>query len=117
MGPVGLIALAWLSMMHRAWQMAEAGQPLPSLRFETLKRHPECVTQAIFERCGLPAGDVERALGALQTDSQRGSVVGRERTSKFELSARDRLTIRDVLSRHPVIDRPDFELPAPLVSR
>ena len=69
----------------------------------------------LFRRFGLSPGDTELALLALADDSQRGSVVARQRTSRFELRARDKQVIRQVLAKHPAINRPDYQLPAAIV--
>jgi hypothetical protein len=128
LGPVGLIALSWLSMMHRALietRSVSEDEPLSqpalahasgsdgrflTLRYETLMADPRAAMERVLSHCCIPPGDVETALAALDEDSQRGSVVGRERRGSYELSRRDRDAIRAVLERHPVINRPDFEL-------
>jgi hypothetical protein len=131
MGPIGMLALSWLSMMHRAHTLTRSAsedssvarsvsedEPSPqparsdflTLRYETLMADPRAVMERVLTHCRIPSGDVETALAALDEDSQRGSVVGRERRGSYELSPSDRDAIRAVLSRHPVINRPDFEL-------
>jgi hypothetical protein len=111
LGPVGLAALSWLSMMDRAWQLSQTARPLPSLRYEDFLRDPRAAAERIFALVGLPASEIEPALTALSSDSQAGSVVSRARKRSYTLSPRDRATIRTVLARHPVINRPDHTLP------
>jgi hypothetical protein len=139
LGPVGLLTLSWLSMMHRALietrsvsedssetrSVSEGEAPSQpalahasgsdkreflTLRYETLMADPRAAMERVLSHCCIPPSDVETALAALDQDSQRGSVVGRERRGSYELSRRDRDEIRAVLERHPVINRPDFEL-------
>ncbi len=115
LGPVGMLTLAWLSMMDCAWRISQTEKPLPTLRYEELIGDPPHVMRELFRRFGLSPGDTELALLALADDSQRGSVVARQRTSRFELRARDKQVIRQVLAEHPVINRPDYQLPAAIV--
>lgn len=111
LGAVGLTALSWLSVMHRAWSLAEAGRPIKSLRYERLVADPETALRRIVEHAGLPTEGLASALEVRSRDSQQGTILERERRARYALSQADREMIRRVLARHPVINRSDFELP------
>lgn len=105
LGPVGMLTISWLSMMQRAEALA-----LPSLRYENMMRDPHAALERLLVRCGIDGRDIDVALGALEKDSQAGSVVARKKTSRYELSERDRGIIRSVLASHGAIPAVDYPM-------
>ena len=114
MGAVGMLAVMWLSAMHRVLELQEQGVPWTVLRYEELVQSPERVLREVFAACELPAERLPAAERALQHDSQRGSMMARTAVRRWRLRERDRRTIAEVLARHPRIRTPGFILPGTL---
>ena len=110
MGAVGIVAIAWLSAMERCVQLIRSGMRIHPLRYDDLIATPEAVTAALIAHCRLPPEAQPPMLAAMHDDSQRGSVIARERQRGYELSPRDKDTIRIVLARSEIIDGPDHEI-------
>ena len=110
MGPVGILAAAWVSAMERCVKLLEDGLQLPAFRYEDLVAQPESTLDRLIRHCQLPPESLAKMLGALEGDSQRNSVISRQHQREIELSQRDKDTIRMVLSKSDIIDGVDFEI-------
>jgi hypothetical protein len=114
MGPVGLLAVAWLSAMEKCLALQRAGVPIKPIRYDDLVAQPEIVAAEVLDYCGLSQELIPQMLTPLGRDSQAGSVIERSRQQRYELSPRDREIIRDVLARSDIVDSGDFRIPGTL---
>jgi hypothetical protein len=111
MGPIGLLAIAWVSAMERCAKLLAANMQIMPIHYDDLVARPEFVANQIAEHCGLNAQDIPQMLTAVDDDSQADSVVERSRQQRFDLTDDDRRIIGDVLARSDIIDSGDFRLP------
>jgi hypothetical protein len=112
--PIKLLVLIWLSVMHRYLAMHNQGIPMLAIQYETLVSAPQPALRAIFEYSGLPAECVGLAEGAFAEDSQKGTILSRERLDKAKLSDLSPELIaqlREVLAAHPPVQTPDYVAP------
>ena len=109
MGAAGLLAIAWVSAMECCATVAGAGMDIRPIRYRDLIGPDRLTTMgSLLEHCGLPAAAAGTMAVALARDSQAGSIVARTRQEKYELTERDRASIRLVLSRSDVVDGEGF---------
>jgi hypothetical protein len=114
---IGLImGLMWLNNMDICYQMIEGGHPILPVRYEALKADPITVMEKIFEYCDVPPFS-ERALAEIfATDSRAGTGIARDQISqkKWDFDPEFLVTLRQVITEHPVIRTPDYILPGTL---
>ena len=115
MGPVGVLAMAWVSSMERCVRLLRDGLTMPAIRYDDLVAHPESIAAQLTQICGLPDSSVNQMREVMDRDSQQGTVIDRGQQRNYELSRQDRDTIRLVLSRSDIIDSVDFQIPGTLV--
>jgi hypothetical protein len=112
--PIKLLALPWLSTMHKYLSLHAQGIPMMAVRYETLVASPLPALRAVFEYCGLPVEAAEIAEEAFAEDSQKGTPLSRDRVahgSRTELAPELLAQLREVIHEHPPVDRPDFVVP------
>lgn len=113
-GPVGMLAMAWVSAMEKCISLQAAGVPIKPIHYDDLIARTELVAADVLDHCGLRQDLVSTMLAPMGRDSQAGSVIERSRRQRYELTPRDRQIIRDVLSRSDIIDSGDFRVPGTL---
>jgi hypothetical protein len=87
-----------------------------AVQYETLISAPEAALRAIFEYCGLPVDQASHAAGAFAEDSQKDTLLSRDRVraAKSDLAPELLAQVREVLREHPPTQTPDFVLPGSL---
>ena len=110
MGPVGVLAVAWVSAMECCVTLARDGMRIPAICYEDLITEPEKVAAGLEQFCNLPPGSSSAMLYGMDADSQRGSVIARDNQKEYELSPGDRDTIRMVLARSDIIDSGEYRI-------
>lgn len=111
LGPVGLLAMGWVSAMERYMELHRNGMPLVALRYEDLTARAETTAAELLERCDLDPSLASRMLATANDDAQLGSALERRRQQRYELTAADRDVMRRVLSRSDTIDSGEFHVP------
>ena len=114
MGLPGLLALAWLSSLHRYLELREAGRPIAAVLYDDLVAHPASMWKGIVSHYGMESSATGNALAALSEDSQRGTVLGVDRRTSWTMGDEERSVILGVLGRHPVLRSPEVRLPGTL---
>jgi hypothetical protein len=112
-----MLGLWWLIIMEAYLRQAARGIPILPVRYADLNAHREQVLAAIFTYCGLPTEQVAQTLSVFEHDSQAGSFLARENPSEgnaLRLTDEQIAEITTILARHPVINVPDFIVPATL---
>lgn len=106
------IALMWLSGMERYMQLHESGFDMLAIRFESWQESPRETALAMLDYCGLNISD-EVLNEVLHHDSQEGTHLSRETLSKKEreLTEEDINLLNNLLQEHPLVQKPDFEVP------
>ncbi|MBW4508988.1 MAG: sulfotransferase [Scytonematopsis contorta HA4267-MV1] len=109
-----LYTIMWLSVMQRYLLLCQKGIPILAFRYEDLIVEKQQIVTAIFNYCGLPISEVANGCKAFEKDSQSGSDLSRENTSKndreldmLEISQK----INALLQKHPQIKISDFIAP------
>ena len=114
MGLPGLLALSWLSSLHRYLEIHDAGLPVAAVVYDDLVSHPESMLGRIFSHCRLESNTAGIARNALSEDAQRGTVLGVEQRTPWTIAADERSVILGILERHPVLRAPDVRVPGTL---
>jgi hypothetical protein len=116
--PMKMLALLWLSPMHRYMAWHAQGIPMLAVQYETLVSAPLEALQHIFEYCGLPVEKAEVAVAAFAEDSQKNTPLSRDRVRAAErgdLAPELLAQLREILRDHPPTQTPDFVVPNSLV--
>ncbi len=111
------VTLIWLSHMERYLAQHARGIPMLTMRYEDLNQKRKQALSTIFNYCGLPVDQVAQTLSAFEGDSQAGTILAREKpneSNSLRLTEEQIAEIKTILSRHPVINTPDFVLPGTL---
>jgi hypothetical protein len=109
-----LLALLWLSPMHRYLALHAQGIPILAIQYETLVSATIPALEAIFDYCGLPTEQVTTAADAFAEDSQKNTPLARDRVRTQDLgdlTPELLVQLREVLAEHPPIVIPDFVVP------
>ena len=114
--PVKLLALVWVSVVHRYLELQAQGIPMLAVQYETMVADPDTALRAIFEYCGLPAGRVDVAKEAFGEDSQKGTPISRDRVRAQQRNLPQKYLdeVREVLREHPPTVTADFVAPGSL---
>ncbi len=105
MGAAGLLAIAWVSAMERWAELKRDGMDILAIRYDDLTGPSrEATIAGLLDHCHLPASAMDLMIQAQGDDSQAESPVARARQQPYELTARDREIIRQVLSRSDAVD-------------
>jgi len=89
------------------------GIDIRAIKYEDLVEHPVEATRAIFQFCNLPGELVEKAVKALNSDSQRHSPLNMKNFSKVNKTA---LNEQDKMQAHAICDQMDLpRIPEPCV--
>lgn len=107
-------SIMWLRVMERYMELREKGMPGLAVRYEDLKANPKETMRKIVEYCGFSNANMEAVYDVLEKDSQAGSAFSQENLGqkKFEMTDVHRADLAKVLQAHPVINSPDFMVPA-----
>jgi hypothetical protein len=112
-----MLGVNWVSPIERYLHLAEQGIPMLPVRYEDMKRNTLPVMEAIFSYCDVASTNRHDLRQVLNKDSQAGSLLARDVTQNRQFGRR-KLTVmhelHELLTRHPVIMRPDFEVPGTL---
>jgi hypothetical protein len=111
------LALNWLLSTQRYLEQSAHQFPVLAVRYADLNGRREQTLAAIFAYCGLPVDQVSQTLGAFAGDSQAGTMLAREKPTEgnaIRFTDAQISEIKGILSRHPVINVPDFMLPGTL---
>ena len=114
---VEFLTLWWIAIIECYLTRYERGFPILAVNYPDLSRQREATLRAIFDYCGLPVEQIQRALGAFERDSQAGTFLARENPAegnKLRLSEAQIDEIKRILVRHPVIKTADFVVPGTL---
>ena len=114
MGLPGLLALAWLSSLHRYLELREAGRSIAAVVYDDLVTHPASMWKGIVTHFGMESSAAGNALAALSEDSQQGTVLGVDRRASWTMGDEERSVILGVLGRHPVLRSPEVRVPGTL---
>jgi hypothetical protein len=112
--PMKVLTVMWVSMLQRYLAFHKKGIPILALQYETLAAEPEAVLRTLFEYWGLAADQVPRALGAFAEDSQKGTLLSRDRVGSATRGGLDPewlAQMREVLQSYPEVSKPDVVLP------
>jgi hypothetical protein len=115
-----ILALLWLSPMHRYLALHAQAIPMLAIQYETLVSATMPALEAIFEYCGLPRDQVTIAAGAFAEDSQKNTPIARDRLrvqDSGDLTAELLAQFREILVEHPPTVTPDFVAPNSLELR
>lgn len=107
-------AMVWLSVMQRYLELNQTGMPGIAIRYKDIKTAPHETLQRIFEYCGLTTTNMEPVYQVLEKDSQAGSAVAQKvlTQKKYILTEADLADLARLLKAHPIIQSPDFVVPA-----
>ena len=78
-------------------------QMIYPIKYEDILATPEDTVKRIFERLKIDTDHLERSVSSLSRDSQRGSLVGRNKLKtvyKREMSITDRINANAILSKY-----------------
>ena len=98
-------ALMWIMACHNYMRHRQQGLKIAGFRYEDFVANPLRNGQALFRYLDLPEQWAEKALPALDIDSQRASPISREALAgkgTWTLSAQDRIWIDRVCERYGV---------------
>lgn len=104
LGPVGLLTMAWISMIRKYLDLTAAGKRFVAVQYDDLVSDPENIVRQLLSKCRLPGSGLDSALAELARDSQRGSMVDRRRVRKYRLDAQGRRMIDSLLEREDAMD-------------
>lgn len=109
------LACWWTAVIE--WYLAQHahGVPAMAVSYADLVATPEETLAAIFRYCGLPTNRVEQGLQAYARDSQAGTRHARENpleVNSQRLMFSELTAVQTILSKHPLIGRPDFTVPS-----
>jgi len=110
---IKLLALLWLSTMHRYLALHAQGIPILAIRYETLVSNSRSALEAVFDYCGLPREQVSVAVGAFGEDSQKDTLLARDRlrVQDSDLAPDLLLQLHEILAEHPPTVTADFIAP------
>jgi hypothetical protein len=114
LGLIGVLAIMWLSRLHRYMFLFKQGIPMCAVRYEYLTADPEQIVTSIFHYCDLPVSEVPQACKEFDQDSQSGSLIARKSYRRSYLDKEDRLKIRELLQSDSDVQIPDFIVPGTL---
>ncbi|MGK7882631.1 MAG: sulfotransferase [Crocosphaera sp.] len=110
-----LYTTGWLSVMNRCLLLHQKQIITCAIRYEELVTKPQKIVTTLFEKCGIPISEVEKACQVFEKDAQMGSSLSQENTRKNETSSIDNVEIAqkitNLLNRHPDIKTPYFIVP------
>lgn len=117
-GSIDIYTIMWLSIMQRYMELYRKNIPMCATRYEDLVREPQKIIKSIFQYCGLPISEVDKACSAFQNHSQSGSPFSQENNRKINGEKSSLLEISQkvsqLLKKHPEINTPDFFVPGTL---
>ncbi|VVS94978.1 hypothetical protein [Desulfoluna spongiiphila] len=111
----GILSLIWLSVMERYMKLRSQGIEMPAIPFKNWLNSPLETSESMLEYCGCRPDSMETVCDVLFKDSQAGShlskknLLNRKATEKKDVDE-----LKKHLSRHPFINRVDFEVPGSL---
>ncbi len=107
-------SMMWLRVMEKYMELREKGMAGLAVRYEDLKAAPQETMQKIVEYCGFTNADMEAVYRVLEKDSQAGSAFSQENLGQkdFVMTDAHRADLERILRAHPVINSPDFIVPA-----
>ena len=112
---VDLYTTLWLSTMDRYLNLYRQGIIAFAIRYEDLVVQPQQIVTAIFEYCGLPVSEVDRACQAFKKDAHNTSGLSNKNYNTVEVEIPSILEIRQktskLLAKHPEIKTSDFVVP------
>ena len=104
----------WVNTLERYMSLQNEGMPGLAIRYEDMNAAPQESLQTIFEYCSLPFTSMDAVYQVLEKDSQSGSGMSQEalRSKKSGLSDHQQADLHRELQAHPIIQSPDFVIPA-----
>ncbi len=113
-----IYTLMWLSIMERYLEFYRKNMEICAVRYEDLVASKQQVVTSLFEYCGFPISEVEKACKAFEKHSQSGSSFSQERSLQINHKTDKILEINHKISRllikHPEINTSDFIVPGTL---
>jgi hypothetical protein len=108
--------LMWLSILEAYSSLQQQGAPIIAARFQDLIAAPHQVITKILEFCEVRPSNLDEIFKVLEKDSQFGTIISRENVQQkeFTLTEAQKTEILQILQGHPVIQTPDFVVPATL---
>ncbi|HEX6507559.1 MAG TPA: sulfotransferase domain-containing protein [Chloroflexota bacterium] len=102
--PLEVLALQWLSVVHRYVEERER-TPMLRVRYEDMVAHPHETIGSVFHHVGLPGESVSAGVRTFERDSQEGTLLSRDaiRTRAGEaITEREWDRVRAVVERYPL---------------
>lgn len=73
------LAVSWALRLEEYLRLRALGVPFVAIRYDELQADPQASATRMFRHCGLPVEASAAAVGALDHDSQAGTVIARDR--------------------------------------
>ena len=110
---VGIIFLQWLSVMDRYVKLCEKGVEMLAINYQSWIDKPQETAAAMLDYCNMLPDNLTAVYGALEQDSQAGTVLSRSEVSDHDswLKTADLLELDDLLAQQPLINTADFVAP------
>ena len=93
--PLTFAVYFWATMCRKYLDLRKNGYEISAVKYEDLVKHPLESTKVIFKYCNLPEELAEKAIKALDKDSQRHSPLSMKNLAKaktFQLTREDKIT-------------------------
>jgi len=115
---IDIYSLMWLSAMQRYMALYTQGISMCAVRYEDLIRNPQQVVTSIFQYCGLPISDVDKACRVFEQDSKSGLNFSPKNPRKNDINSQEigeiSQKVAKFLTKHPEIKTSDFIVPGTL---
>jgi len=110
---LAIITYQWLSVMDRYVKLHDQGVEMLAIDFDSWKEAPRQTAAAMLDYCEMLPDNLTTIYGALEQDSQAGTVLSRSEVSDHDswLKTDDLLELDDLLSQQPLINTADFVAP------